>query len=422
MDGQTDRAELEATPAGVGPLLPAGGSEVRPLRLQVFEQVRAAGRAARADVTRALGVSPGSVTQATADLISAGYLREVEAPVREAGRGRPPVALEVVAEAGLVAGIKLADVQHSAVLADFAGNVLAEAALEVPPQRRSLAELGAEFDRLMDQLLDAAGIEVSALSAIGIGIPGLIEAQSGHVVWSPLLDETAVDLAAALADRVGLPVHLENDVNLLTLAELWFGAGRALSDFAVVTIEEGVGMGLVAGNRLYRGAHGLGMELGHTKVQLDGALCRCGRRGCLEAYIADYALVREAATALGRPFQYLQSPGATLEALFAQAKAGHVAARTIFQRAGRYLALGLANVAELFDPGRIILSGARMRYDFLYGDDVLAEMAGMTLARGRAAPVVEAHAWGDLVWARGASALALDAETQRRLGAEWASA
>ena len=84
----------------------------------------------------------------------------------------------------------------------------------------------------------------------------------------------------------------------MTLAELWFGAGRALSNFAVITIEHGVGMGFVSDNRLFRGAHSMGLELGHSKVQLDGALCRCGQRGCLEAYLADYALAREASTAL----------------------------------------------------------------------------------------------------------------------------
>ncbi len=98
--------------------------------------------------------------------------------------------------------------------------------------------------------------------------------------------------------------------------------------------------GLVIGNRLYRGAQGMGLELGHMKVQLDGALCRCGQRGCLEAYLADYALAREAATALGADPRNLQSPSAMLETLIGEAKAGNTAARTIFARAGRYLSVG----------------------------------------------------------------------------------
>ena len=175
-------------------------------------------------------------------------------------------------------------------------------------------------------------------------------------------------------------------------------------------------MGMVLNNRLFRGTRGLGLELGHTKVHLDGALCRCGQRGCLEAYLADYALAREASTALGRSVRNLQSPQAMLETLFGEAKAGNQAARTIFRRAGRYLSVGLSNVIQLFDPELIILSGERMRYDYLYADEVLAEMRGLTLSDGRPPCRVEIHAWGDLVWARGASALALSSVTDSVLG------
>jgi predicted NBD/HSP70 family sugar kinase len=189
-----------------------------------------------------------------------------------------------------------------------------------------------------------------------------------------------------------------------------------MSDFAVVTIEHGVGMGLVLNNQLFRGSRGMGLELGHTKVQLDGALCRCGQRGCLEAYLADYALAREAATALHRNPRNLQSPSAMLDALFAQAKSGNEAARTIFRRAGRYLSVGLSNVIQLFDPELIILSGERMQYDYLYADEVLAEMQKLTLNDGRKPCRIETHAWGDLVWARGATAVALTAVTEAALG------
>jgi len=101
-----------------------------------------------------------------------------------------------------------------------------------------------------------------------------------------------------------------------------------------------------------------------------------------------------------------------LDALYAEAKAGNRAARTIFNRAGRYMALGLSNVIQLFDPNLVILSGERMRYDYLYAEEVLAEMQAMTLVEGRTPARVEIHAWGDLVWARGASALALAAVTE----------
>ncbi|EPX86283.1 Transcriptional regulator/sugar kinase [Rubellimicrobium thermophilum DSM 16684] len=415
-DGLTDTSLTEA-PAGCGPILPPAGRIQRPLRQQVFEHVRAQGRAARADIARALCISAGSVTALTADLIAMGLLREVEgAPLegREAGRGRPPVALEIVPDGRHVIGIKLSDERQSAVLADFGGRRLADAVLPAPARRKALTEALDEVEALVSRLREQA--PGRRVDAVGIGLSGLVDHRTGRVAWSPLLEGEDIAFKQAAEERLGLPVHVDNDANVLTLAELWFGAGRALPDFAVVTIEHGVGMGLVLDGRLFRGSRGMGLELGHIKVQLDGALCRCGQRGCLEAYLADYALAREAATALDRDPRAPQSPQAMLETLFREAKAGHHAARTIFARAGRYLAVGLANVVQLFDPDLIILSGERMRYDFLYADEVLAEMQDLTLTKGRPPARVEIHAWGDLVWAQGAVALALGMLTDEVLG------
>ena len=242
---------------------------------------------------------------------------------------------------------------------------------------------------------------------MGLGVPGFVDCVEGMVYWSSVLAERSVPLASIVEARLGLPVTIDNDANLVTLAELWFGAGRGLSDFAVVTIEHGVGMGYVMNHRIFRGAQRLGMELGHTKVQLDGALCRCGQRGCLEAYVADYALAREATTALNWEHKEGQSISVVLESLYDHAKAGNGAARSIFRRAGRYLAVGLSNVINLIDPALIILSGERMRYDYLYAAETLAEMDNLAIVTGRPRPPIEIHAWGDLLWAHGAAALAL---------------
>jgi predicted NBD/HSP70 family sugar kinase len=402
--------------AGVGPLILDAPESLRPLRQQVFERIRAAGALPRVQVAKDLGVSPASVTGVVADLIDLGLIEEIALPRAEgdAGRGRPPVALGVNPAARRVAGIKLSDREHTGVIVDFAGNRLASATEAVPPGLREMADLIGMADRLIERMCGESGIPRHRLDALGLGVPGFVEA-GGRVVWSPVLRDRDVDLAAAASARLGLPVHVDNDANLVALAELWFGAGRGLADFAVVTIEHGVGMGLVLGHRLFRGARGLGTELGHTKVQLDGALCRCGQRGCLEAYVADYALAREAVTALDWTHRAGQPMAVLLESLFDHAKAGNEAARSIFRRAGRYLAVGLANLMNLFDPSLIILSGERMRYDYLYADEALAEIGRMIVAPGRPAPRIEVHAWGDLLWAWGAAALALSAVTDEAL-------
>ena len=412
----TQRSTKRVT-GGCGPLIQPLAAPVRPLRQQVFERIRAAGEIARVQLAKDLGVSPASVTTLTSELIEAGLLEEAaSARDVETVRGRPAVSLRVRPGTHPVAGIKLSDREHTGVVVDFAGNVIASAAIERAPGALDPAAVVEAAASLLQTLCARSGIAAHDLRALGLGVPGFVDGVSGVVHWSPILAARHVALREALTDRLGLPVHIDNDANLVTLAELWFGAGRELADFAVVTIEHGVGMGYVINHRLYRGARGMGMELGHTKVQLDGALCRCGQRGCLEAYLADYALVREARTALNISELETRSVGVMLESLFDHAKAGNSAARAIFRRAGRYLALGLSNVVNLFDPELLILSGERMRYDYLYARETLSEMSEMMLDTGRTPPKVEIHAWGDLLWAHGAAALALHELTEQMLG------
>lgn len=405
---------------GCGPLIPSLGISPRPLRQQIFEHIRAAGLCARIDVANNLNVSPASVTAITTDLLEAGYLEEFTSPVRdgEPTRGRPPVSIGVRAETYYVGGIYLGDVRNTAIIVDFSGKVIGSASIDHNIAQRSPGTLVDDAaDVLADALMDA-DLQKEALSGIGLGMPGLIDTLSGMVVWSPLLDRRGINLRELAYDRLSIHVDIDNDANIVTLAELWFGKARAIPNFVVVTIEHGIGMGIVINHKLYRGALGLGMEFGHTKVQLDGALCRCGKRGCLEAYIADYALVREASTALGSESTAHSNPHLILQKLFDEAKGGNDAARSIFRRAGRYLAVGLSNIINIFDPGLVIISGERMQYDYLYAEEVIAEMETLTLDRDRKQPTIEINTWGHLIWAQGAAALALSTLTERSLGSQ----
>ena len=401
------KPKLIRLPEGYGPILRPTARETYSLRQQIFELVRATGRIARAKIARTLDISPGSVTALTAELISDGFLREVEETSRETTRGRPPVALELVPDALYVIGVKLSDELHTATLTDFGGNALASASQITTADKKSADELLTETEAIISKVCKSAKISQKKISAIGVGISGIVNYETGVVAWSPLLEELDTPLGDIFSTYFKTPVCIDNDANVLTLAELWFGAGRALSNFAVITIEHGVGMGFVSDNRLFRGAHSMGLELGHSKVQLDGALCRCGQRGCLEAYLADYALAREASTALITPSSKRQDLNDYLKSLYEMAKLGDQASLKIFKRAGRYLAVALSNIIHLFDPKLIILSGKPMQYEFLYDEEMQIEMRSLALYKSRFDTQIEIQSWGSMVWARGATALAL---------------
>ncbi|PZQ52648.1 MAG: sugar kinase [Rhodovulum sulfidophilum] len=386
-------------------------------RRAILAAIRRLGRTARVDIARETGISAPTVTSITADLVAQGLVEEVvdeESRAPGATRGRPRVLLRIRPDAFLVGGAKISEDHVTVTLMDFEGTESQHHVIEARLLDKTPLEVVAHLRRATEEALAETGRGLGDLSCLGVGLPGFVESGRGWVYWSPCFRARDVPFGALLEEAFPFPVFLDNDANLAALAEQWFGYGRGVADFIVVTIEQGVGMGIVLDHRLFRGTRGIGAEFGHVKVERDGALCRCGQRGCLEAYVADYALLREASMALdpgGPPIE----PRAALDALFAAAKAGDRTALSIFDRAGRMFSLGLANLVNIFDPGLIIFSGEQMRYDFLYGARVLDQMRANAITVERPAPRIRVHKWGDRLWAMGAAALAIDGLTERVL-------
>lgn len=376
-------------------------------RRLVFSAIRRSGRIARVDLARDTGISPATVTSITAELIREGLIEETGPSQNgDLRRGRPRVDLKVRGAARTVAGMKLSHNSITVAVIDFEGELVGEGTLELKRSRHRPADLVPLFRQALELACADAGLNLSELAGVGLGVSGTVDAEKGMIHWSPAISERNVPLRDSLASALGLPVFIDNDANLVAMAELFFGHGRGVSDFIVLTIESGVGMGIVINHDIYRGARGCGAEFGHTKVQLDGALCRCGQRGCLEAYVADYALLREAATTTD--FADRRTAHQNLQALAEAAHAGDQTAQSIFDRAGRMFAMGLANIVNIFDPELIILSGERMQFDYLYAEEVLESIRQSIVQIDTAPPEVIIHKWGDLMWAKGAAAYAVD--------------
>ncbi|MBE3638657.1 ROK family transcriptional regulator [Mangrovicoccus algicola] len=383
-------------------------------RHAILGEIRRAGSVARVDLARRTGLSQATVTAITAELMGAGLIEEGTALAGsgDARRGRPRVGLQIRGAAHLVAGAKIADRSIVAAVADFTGRVLGEATVPLSGRVQGTEALARDIAAAAAKAAEAAGTGLAGLSGLGAALAGIVDAEAGIARWSPALERRNAPLRAALEAATGLPSFIDNDANLVAMAELYFGEGKGIADFLVVTVESGVGLGIVLGGRIYRGIRGSGAEFGHTKVQIDGALCRCGQRGCLEAYVADYALLREAAL---RPGPHPGDPQAGMAQLLAQARSGDPMAASIVARAERIFAMGLANLVNIFDPQLIILSGELAQHDYLYDEKVIAMVAGQTVQAGAPPPEIRVHRWDDLMWARGAAAYAIEGLAARAL-------
>ncbi|NMM43076.1 ROK family transcriptional regulator [Rhodospirillaceae bacterium KN72] len=377
-------------------------------------------RRARIDIAEAAGLSPATVSALTQELLDEGVLVELDADrrdfVRPDGRhsgrprGRPRVLLGPNPDAAIVAGTKISMHQVAVSITNFVGDVLTSKTHPVNVEHEPPEIVADLIERLLYMSADDIGCSISGLSGLGVGIPGFIDHVAGVCHWSPVFGAKAIPFAAMLRDRLGIPVLVDNDANLVTLAEQWFGHGHGVSDFVVVTVEHGVGMGAVIGGELYRGHRGFGSELGHTKIDRNGALCRCGQRGCLEAYVADYALVRDARTVFRLPAG--DDPSTVREAigsLTALARAGDDNAAALFAAAGEALGIGVANAVNILNPPLLILSGAGMESYDLMEDAFLRALKANALSVEQHTMPVAVGSSDDTVWARGAAALVLQA-------------
>ncbi len=234
---------------------------------------------------------------------------------------------------------------------------------------------GEALARAITRFVDDRDLEATDIAGVGVGVPGLVSADGGRVLACPnlrLLD--SVDLAQDTATRLGRPVFVDNNTNLIALGEHTAGIGQGVDDLAAVFVGSGVGSGLIVNGQLYRGWDGMAAELGHTKVVPNGLLCTCGGRGCVEMYCSGKALslVAEQIFAPRELFQ-LGTRFAGARLVIEQALAGHERARLAMVQAFTYLGYSLANLVVMLSPRMIILGGGVVKA-WPEGVDVAAEV------------------------------------------------
>src|SRR5438034_6216316 len=271
------------------------------------------------------------------------------------------------------------------------------------------------------EALDASGEEVSA---VGFGIPALIDPRRGIVTFCNHLPLDGLAFADVMSERLGLPVFADNDANVALLAEHRLGAAQGTRSALMLTLGTGIGGGLVLDGELYRGPRGAGAELGHIVVDLDGPPCpgKCPNHGCLEALASGTALVAEAVRVASlRPESGLGRAVAAHEELTGPrvselAHAGDAAAREVVTVVGRRLGAGVAGLINAFDPEVVVIGGGVIALDELLLAPAREEAAARLTGPVRGTPIVAAR-FGDEAGMVGAAVLARESAAQRAAAA-----
>jgi N-acetylglucosamine repressor len=370
-------------------------------RSSVLNTVKNAGPVARTDIAHITGLSPATVTDITSELIEDNLVFEKAAG--DSSGGRRPILLALNPRGGYVVGIKLTEHEAIGALTDLEATVITR---RTQPWEGSTPQDAVQvMSRLVHALAAEKGVRKKQLLGVGVGLAGIIDAERGILRSTPYFEWLDLPLREQLQASLKLPVYIDNDVNTFTLAEKWFGSGKGIDDFLSVTIGRGVGMGIVVNGQLYRGVGGGAGELGHTVVDPTGPRCSCGKRGCLEAYIGDQALVQSARAAAQRgelPFAIQDAEG-----LVSLAASGEPSARQILAQAGEKLGIALANLINLFNPELMIIGGEGTRAgDWLF-KPMYHAIQQNTIPGLVKESTIHVEPWGDDAWARGAASLVL---------------
>lgn len=357
--------------------------------LDLAREVLIHGPISRRELGRRLGLSAASLTRLSRPLLESGYF--VESSEQVGGLvGRPTRPLDVCADAGRFAGLKLTGDVASAMVTNLRAQQLS--AVEVPLPSHAVPDVVDAMVEAIDRLGGSAG-----LSALGISLGGNVT-PDGRVLRAPFLGWRDVDLARLVTDRLRIPVVLDNDVVALTAAEHWFGAGRGVDNFAVLTIGAGVGYGLVMNDRVVRTADsGIGLA-GHYPIDPSGPVCPDGHHGCSTALLTMPQIERQVSAGRRMPTSY--------EDVLRLAREGDPIASRVLRASGFALGRMVAAIANLTMVELVVLSGEGIGMVDLVAAEV---RAGIAADRDPEASEVRiaVQPTDFTQWARGAAAVAI---------------
>ena len=367
---------------------------------------RAPSGLSRVEIASATGLSAQTVSNVSRRLLDGGIV--LEAGKVGGGPGKPRTLLQLVPTGLYAIGVHLDPTVITYVLLDLAGEVVADHRTPAPTGIGPAAAVDAMAQQI-EGILARSGVARERVLGVGIAAPGPVDSPQGMLLNPPLLDGwTRVPLRESLATATGFAVVLEKDVAAAAVAELWTAEGSSRDNFTFFYYGTGTGMGLVIDREVLRGSSSNAGDMGHIRVDSEGPVCTCGRRGCIGVLIPPHLLVEQAALA-GLDTSAAASVDSAFTVFAAAASVGDASALAILDRVARHIATAVVITTNLLDVESVIFGGP---FWHRVADVLLPRIQGYVnddLALIAPHPIViGSSAIGDDVAAVGAGCLVLD--------------
>lgn len=305
-----------------------------------------------------------------------------------------------------VVGVDLGGTKIYTALVDLDGNIVKEVTVKTEAQKGDAVVLDKIIKTIDDVLI---GTDIDEIKAIGVGSPGPLDVENGLIVYTPNLPFKNFNIVKPIKEKYKIDTYLDNDANVATLSEYMFGAGKGSKNMVYVTVSTGIGGGAILNGSLFRGSTSNALEIGHITVMKGGPRCGCGNTGCAEALASGTAIMKRAKEAIESKVEtsLKNYEEVTAKEVFLEAERGDKVSQDILNDALSYLGITISNIANSFDPDKIIIGGGVSEAGRIVFDKIDYEMERRCLKTIYNNCKIEKAVLGSKAGVLGAAALAI---------------
>ncbi|MBO7289793.1 MAG: ROK family transcriptional regulator [Clostridia bacterium] len=333
----------------------------------ILNLIREKGIVSRIDIAKETGLTAATVTNLTAELIDNNLVEEFSTGLSTGGR--KPILLKINSSEFCIASASVTTDKVEFAVYDFCAKIIFYKHKSIEKSASPMECI----DFILKSFDEFKKSNSTRVIGMGVGIHGVVDSEAGVSVYAPNLNWHNVNIKELIEEKISIPVMVANDVRLMAMAEMWFGNSKNADDFAFLYVGKGVGGAIVIDKKLFRGANDAAGEIGHSVIDPEGPLCECGKKGCLQAFTSEDAMLKNMKANLSKT-KHLNENSTCHDIIDAYLNYSDEAAVLTVEKEIKYLSIGISNIINIFNPSLIVLSSDIKDFDIAVMNRISGEI------------------------------------------------
>lgn len=378
----------------------------------ILDVIRKKGPISRSEIAEITNLTPATITNITSELINSKLI--VEAESGESSGGRKPIMLRIRCDYYRVIGVYIGSRKLQIIASDLMANSKYNKQIIYEKEQVTYDEISKILEAEIKNIKEKYEAKGKKIVGIGIGINGIVDTQKGMLIFAPNLGWRNVNIKEEFEKKFSIPVFVDNNTRTMALGESWFGTGKNIKNFFCMNIDYGVGGSFYIDDKIYRGISFGAGEIGHTTVDINGEMCTCGNRGCLETVASVKALRKKVYEGYLNKVKSEIFEGKQINSIddiqsleiFESANKGDEFAITLIQEVGEKIGIGIANIINTLNPEMVVINGEIIATGEILLEPIIATVAKRGFKSSVNATKIVLSKLGNIAYLKGAIVLA----------------